>query len=279
MSLASQLQSINYKPEVVEKEKGSREKTGRIKAFIITMMNENNGVLGARKLLQSIQNTGSKIDPFIIDATTRNVYRTHLAQILGNDIAQSIQYTWPIEGEKTCFKTGLFTRAYKAADHRKIIACTVSHMRLWNLCIQLDEPIIILESDALFERQFDYKHIENFRGICGFNDPFYATRKPNNFHQGAINQIHDLKQSAKTFKGLLECPSVDSIGDPPLPQGLAGNSAYIIKPWAAKLLIDKTKEIGIWPNDALICKQLFPFLEIIWPYYTRVQRLGSSTTA
>ena len=118
----------------------------------------------------------------------------------------------------------------------------------------------------------------DFRGICGLNEPFYATRRPYVFNQNIINNLHENNENAKHYHGLRECPSVDSIGEPPAPQGLAGNSSYVIKPWAAQLLIDKVKEIGIWPNDALICKQLFPFLQVTWPYYTRVQRLSSSTT-
>ena len=63
-----------------------------------------------------------------------------------------------------------------------------------------------------------------------------------------------------------------------IPQGLAGNSAYIIKPWAAKKVIQEVKEIGAWPNDALLCYQNFSFLAVTKKYYTRVQGLPSTTT-
>ena len=45
------------------------------------------------------------------------------------------------------------------------------------------------------------------------------------------------------------------------------------------MLLEKLKEVGCWPNDALMCKQLFPNeLKVIYPYYTRVQGIQSTTT-
>ena len=63
------------------------------------------------------------------------------------------------------------------------------------------------------------------------------------------------------------------------PQGLAGNSAYLIKPFAAQELLDKFKEVGGWPNDEVMCSQFFPWLRVINPPYTALQLLGSTTTS
>ena len=63
-----------------------------------------------------------------------------------------------------------------------------------------------------------------------------------------------------------------------MPQGLAGNSAYIIKPYFAEKLLNKLKEKGAWPNDALMCKQIIPTLGVTRNFYTRVQGLRSTTT-
>lgn len=283
MSLVDAINSINststakesdYKPVGVT----NKDRSHRIKAFIITLFNDGEATQAARKLMESIYESGSWIDPYIMDATTPRWIRKHLARIYDNETANSIQYTWPIEGENYCKQTGLFRKAYRAADYRKVMACTVSHLRLWKLCVDINEPIMILESDAIFYRTFRYDMLTEygFRGICGLNEPFYATRKPAAFNNNLTDYI---KREELNPVGVFPCPSVDNIGDPNLPQGLAGNSAYVIKPWAAKLLIDKTKEIGIWPNDALMCKQLFPFLQVTYPYYTRVQKLKSTTTS
>jgi hypothetical protein len=43
-------------------------------------------------------------------------------------------------------------------------------------------------------------------------------------------------------------------------------------------LLEKTSEIGIWPNDALLCRQFFPWLQHYYPYFTKVQGSASTTT-
>ena len=68
--------------------------------------------------------------------------------------------------------------------------------------------------------------------------------------------------------------------DENVPDGLAGNSAYIITPSAAKKASELQSTIGIWPNDALLCKQLFPKkLKSYYPYITRVNQLKSTTVS
>ena len=60
---------------------------------------------------------------------------------------------------------------------------------------------------------------------------------------------------------------------------MPGHSAYVIKPWAAKQIIEKQNEIGWWPNDAIMCKQFFKGeLKVVYPYYTTIQGVQSTTT-
>ena len=70
-------------------------------------------------------------------------------------------------------------------------------------------------------------------------------------------------------------PTIDDIS---VPQGLAGNSAYIIKPAGAKQMIELVDEYGLWPNDAIMCKQLVKGLGVTKKFYTKVQRTRSTTT-
>jgi GR25 family glycosyltransferase involved in LPS biosynthesis len=63
-----------------------------------------------------------------------------------------------------------------------------------------------------------------------------------------------------------------------VPQGLAGNSAYIIKPKGAEELIMAVEKYGAWPNDAIMCKQLIPNMGVTRRFYTKVQGLPSTTT-
>jgi GR25 family glycosyltransferase involved in LPS biosynthesis len=285
-----------------------------IKAVIISLTQKADATHATRKLLTSIQKTGSRINPLIMDATTpETIYMglSSVSYLKGKDVP----WTWPDRPESNGLdlRTGLYKKAYLANDQNKVIACMISHMRAWQYAIDINEPVMVLEQDAFFMRRFSWEQISDpepmqlddvtFRnwcdtkelqvtgwdiekrwqiltdvlskepvgsfvgGILGLNSPIGATRKASVFH----NQLF-------CKYGFHKVPSVDSMGDDPLPQGLAGNSAYIIKPWAAKKLLDKVLEIGMWPNDALMCKQFFPWMQVCWPYYTVVQGTPSSTT-
>lgn len=265
-----------------------------MKAFIITMPNNNQSMVSTRKLIHSIQETESLLQPFIMPATTPERMLHDLEMTFPRSMIKhfmtldkKLRYTWPIHNSQNelDLSTGLYKRAYAAKDWRKVASCSISHMRLWQHCIDINEPILILEHDAYFENFFSYKDIalagqeravdgsmQWTGGICGINHPAGATRKAQVF-------IQKVKEQVKNKSGLALVPYVDEPSDLPLPNGLAGNSAYIIKPWAAKKLLEKTAEIGIWPNDALMCRQFFPWLQVHYPFVTTIQNTPSTTTS
>ena len=176
-----------------------------------------------------------------------------------------IRWKYPWEGQETDIKTGLIKTAYPTANRNTRIACALSHWLLWHKCLTKDEPLLILEHDALFVAKLDYDKIINSKyDIIGINSPAAATRKAHEFHD-KVQATHALIQPV---------PTIDEFN---VPQGLAGNSAYIIKPAGAKAVLDATKEHGLWPNDAIMCKQIIPNLGVTKTYYTRVQGLPSTT--
>jgi hypothetical protein len=265
-----------------------------IKAYIITMMNNNESVVGARKLLHSITLTKSEIQPFLIQATIPSTIdhdiKCNFSKKYGEALYKDrkLWWNWPTSAAQDGidFSTGLYKKYYGERDWRTKAACTISHMRLWQHCIDINEPIMILEHDANFIHIFRYKYIacsgtykmplangEWTGGICGINSPIGTTRKARMFN----TKVEENVKSLNTNIGLSIVPYVDEIGDDPHPAGLAGNSAYIIKPWAAKKLLAKVLEVGLWPNDALMCRQFFPWLQVCLPYYTNVQNLVSTT--
>ena len=280
-----------------------------IKAFIISLMNNSQSQYTTRNLLHSINVTKSEVQPFIVPATTPETIDLDIKTNFDKDYINTLydktgklRYTWPKTSAEDGinFSTGIYKRAYAAADWKKVAACSVSHMKLWRHCVDLNEPILILEHDAYFIKTFRYAKIamcgkkddngvyygfnkrddvnlmgEWSGGICGINDPRGATRKGNIFHLKLENIIGSIPANRE---GLATVPYVDEPGDIPLPSGLPGNSAYVIKPWAAKKLLEKTSEIGIWPNDALMCRQFFPWLQHYYPYFTKVQGSASTTT-
>ena len=66
--------------------------------------------------------------------------------------------------------------------------------------------------------------------------------------------------------------------DPDRPDGLAGNSAYVIHPEAAYEMMSLFRVYGVWPNDATMCIQLYPELYELYPFVTRVESKQSTTS-
>jgi glycosyl transferase family 25 len=217
-----------------------------MKAYIITILHNENSKKFSDICLNSILNTESKLDPITFDATTP-------------DTLFSVNWTWPVTKKKTCPHTGMTLKAYKNADINKRIACAQSHYRLWQKCVELNETICILEHDAIFIRKFEPFDFEG--GVLALNSPIKAT-------------FMSAEYDAALTEGVNDIPYITDLNKP---QGLPGNSAYVIKPWAAQELIDKQHEIGWWPNDAIMCRQLFPWLKIVKPYYAQVQDIKSTT--
>ena len=176
-------------------------------------------------------------------------------------------WNYPWSGQISDIKSGLIKSAYQTADKRKRISCFLSHWYLWQHCKKLDETILILEHDSRLIKKLpaDSTFERAEYDIIGINDPSMATRKSKVYHD-MILERSDFFQPV---------PRIDEFN---IPQGLAGNSAYVMKPAGAQKMIELTQEYGMWPNDALMCYQLVPRLGVTRNFYTRVQGLRSTTT-
>jgi GR25 family glycosyltransferase involved in LPS biosynthesis len=139
----------------------------------------------------------------------------------------------------------------------------MSHYLLWRKCAELGEPILILEHDAVFLREMP---VFDFQFACQINNPDGATKKGGWWRC----QMETRRTEGVQLKHRVLPDDV--------PDGLAGNSAYVIKPEACRELIEKAHDIGLWPNDALMCRQFFPFLEEYFPFITRVEQEQSTTS-
>lgn len=180
--------------------------------------------------------------------------------------SHDLKWNWPWSGTIMDSETGLRKHSYGGRVKERRMACALSHWHLWDVCHSFNEPMLILEHDALFLEKLDYQKILDSKyGIVGLNNPHGATRLPGKFDEVVRKGMDDI----------IDVPKID---DDKVPQGLAGNSAYIIKPWAAEKLLSKVYRYGMWPNDAIMCKQLLPdILGVTTKYYTKVQGLRSTT--
>ena len=231
-----------------------------MKAYIITMTDDSASTDAATVAIRSSVEVGNRftIDPF--DATTPNRVDTEME-------LYDIKWNWPWRNIEVDLHSGLTKQPYLTADPKKRIACFLSHYRLWLTCQSMSEPVLIFEHDVLFKRKLNLDLLyETKYDIVGLNDPRKATRKSALYHEQVQRQDGQI----------VHCPKIDVDN---IPQGLAGNSAYYIKPSGAQKLISLVKEYGAWPNDAIMCRQLMPGkLGQLKKYATTIQSLESTTT-
>ena len=173
---------------------------------------------------------------------------------VGADMAREVmqecglEWTWGKGG------AGMVHHSY-GGDENARIGCAMSHYVLWSLCADSPGPMLILEHDAVFVREF--VPFES-GSACMINDPLGATPRGDWWSEQMQKRGPGVWPKTKVF-------------DDTRPDGLAGNSAYIIKPHAARQLIELVDEIGLWPNDAIMCRQLVPGLQEVYPFFTEVQ--------
>ena len=87
------------------------------------------------------------------------------------------KWTYPWDTARVDIKSGLKLTPYTTADKNKRIACFLSHYHLWKRCVDENEPLLILEHDAIFIRpMLNYQYtIDSNYGIIGINNPIGAT--------------------------------------------------------------------------------------------------------
>jgi GR25 family glycosyltransferase involved in LPS biosynthesis len=237
-------------------------------AYIITMSNNAGSLDMAENLFI---NSCTVVNPKKFEATQPASIYQHIQEVFGRQVA----WSWPTRSsdDEHCLYTGLYKKTYQAENQDRVVACALSHYRLWKLCVELDEEIVVLEHDARFlptvssETILDILQDKSW-GAVGLNDPRGNTRKGQLFHA----------KVAACGDGINRVPIIDEPTELPLPMGLAGNSAYIIRPHMAKRLLEEVARIGMWPNDAVMCRQLFRDLKVVYPYATTVVRGKSTTT-
>ena len=229
-----------------------------MKVFIIRIKENSVSEKGASTCISSSKKVRNDFDIDTFDAVTPNMANTVM-------IGNGLKWKYPWQGQETDLKTGLVKSAYQTENKNARIACAMSHWLLWHRCATKNEALLILEHDAIFTEKIDYESIlKSNYDIIGINSPASATRRAHIFH----DKIQERPGWVQPV------PDVDEFN---IPQGLAGNSAYIIKPDGAKNLLDAVRQHGLWPNDAIMCKQIIPKLGVTKTYFTRVQGLPSTT--
>jgi len=231
-----------------------------MKAYAIVVKGNVVSENGYADLVKSSQDVSNDFNVERFDAVPTNEVNRRI-------IEHKLVWNYPWIGNVIDIATGLLKSTYPTANKLARISCSLSHYELWLKCALGDEQILILEHDAHFNKKLDTTFSESKYDIIGINHPHGATRRARVF----------LAQIDQTDAGS-EVQIVPTVDDANIPQGIAGNSAYIIKPNGAKHLIKLCAEYGLWPNDAIMCKQLVKKLGVSKTFYTGVQGLPSTTS-
>jgi GR25 family glycosyltransferase involved in LPS biosynthesis len=231
-----------------------------MRAFAITMWRHEGSEMGFKRLQQSWE---SSKQSFPLKRFTAVTYDDDTDAIMKS---HKIKWNYPWKEAELDWASGLLKSPYPTRNPKARIACALSHYALWKKCYNESESILILEHDTVFTKTLNYKFILDSKyDIIGINDPRGATRLSQLFHNTVEENIHPVQRP----------PLIDHLH---IPQGIAGNSAYIMKPSGAKKMLDLVDEYGLWPNDAIMCRQLVPTLGITKEYYTKVLGFGSTTS-
>lgn len=224
-----------------------------MKAFVITLEGHDYSERKASACIESASSIGG-IDVERFAAVAKDDAHQVMTEL-------GLRWSWAKmnTAPDVCPMTGLKQHPYGHLAAK--IGCSMSHFLLWKKCVELGEPILILEHDALFVRRFSFFA---FDGICQINDPAGATPHGKWWSDSMRARGPGVFRKMKVFEDAK-------------PDGLAGNSAYVIKPRAAQGLIDAFRQFGVWPNDATMCRQLF-FLQELFPFVTRVDQQVSTTS-
>lgn len=229
-----------------------------MKSYAIIIKENKISEIGFRNLLNSANS-------FNLDFTINRFNAiTHMDSL---NVLKELNITWNYPDKDAIYENSIkLTKIpYTTKVKEKRIACSLSHYLIWKESHENNIPILVFEHDSLIINKIDKKLFDGEYSVLGINDPRGATRKSSVFH--SIVQ--------KSVEEFLHVPIID---DMKIPQGLAGNSAYIIKPEGAKKLLDLVEEHGLWPNDAIMCQQLVPNMYVTKTYYTKIQGLQSTTS-
>lgn len=213
-----------------------------IPAYCIRLRGSVAAVMDFEQLRESSIKVGN-------DFTIRAFDAIEPGQVANMMTELGLRWTYPWDAPAKCPYSGLTLIPYQTRDRNARMACFLSHYALWQGCIEIGRPVLIFEDDARFIAKVDPVTLMNSGfHAASLNDPRGATR--------CADRYHALLQEDKSKTEVVPVPWVDAA--PQVPHGLPGHSAYFLRPELASKLVNHVELFGCWPNDALMCRQLFP---------------------
>ena len=207
-----------------------------MRSFVITIMDNEKSVEAADRCIASGEKHGEIIEKF--PAFTPKDNPLELLK------EQKVIQTEALTDEK-------YSRNLNCA------AAFLSHFSLWQKCLELNQPIMIYEHDAVQTDPIP----ESIRAGWGFKQ---------------------MMSMGKPSYGRFRIPQVLGSGPLTSKRYFPGAHAYAIKPAGARQIIQHAQVRGAAPTDVYLNLDNFPFLEELYPwtheakdYFTTIQnKLG-----
>ena len=133
------------------------------------------------------------------------------------------------------FKNNIYSRYLNS------LSCFLSHYFLWKKCIEIDEPRLILEHDAVFVDKLDTN--TQFSHLLSIGKPSY---------------------------GRFNIPKTVGVNKLTSKKYLPGAHAYIVKPNAAVEIVNMAKTKAE-PTDVFLNMNNFPWIQEYYPWVVEVR--------
>lgn len=191
-----------------------------MKAFIVHLSKIPSSLSSALRLKQELLDVGIKVELF--EGSYGDVTKKEYERI-GRK-----HHPWTFKGPDA-----LLPEDFKLEQSRPgIIGCFDSQYRLWQKCVELNEPIMIFEDDAHIIRKFYPVEWDDVLSLASSHG-----KKMQNYRQ------------------YIESPTGDPEASYYHRSSMPGNAGYAIKPHAAKILVD-TYSNSFLPADNAINQNL-----------------------
>lgn len=162
-------------------------------------------------------------------------------------------------------QTGIVKKGKFKKNRPGVAGCFFSHFYLWERCIKLNEPIIVLEHDGYFIRKLPKNILTQFTDVLKLDrlDPYNKkyNSKLDNEQQYDIIVENYLNPSPKNLKK----HNIENY--------FKGAYSYVLKPSGAEKLVFSSKTYGHRPadqqiNDRLLeLKTTIPTIARLHPFY------------
>lgn len=211
-----------------------------IKAFIITLTRIPKSVESAQLARESAVQAGLEVE--IFDAVSRENSRG-LMEELGLEVRQC--------GDAT-------------GDFEAMLGCFLSHYSLWKKCCELNEPIVVLEHDAVVTGPIASGTLGG-HSLVNLGKPHYGRlKKPKSLEFWVGYLLRFFRTSD---------PSVYSLFSR---THMPGTHGYYVEPKGAEKLVEVAHQQGLRPADLFMVKRDFAFMEEIYPWCVEARPKFSS---